>query len=185
MKKYLQNRKTSEVICQNCNQPHLKPITEINRNNEIGRKMFCSRSCCISFNTKRRKVRSVNSFNIGQYSTNKIDIYTPFRYLFKCSKSRNKEISITLEDLLNQWNFQKGICPYSGVSLILPTSRNKLSYIYRASLDRIDSTKGYIKDNIQFVSTCMNLMKNNLTDKEIKHFCKLISDNYNSNHFED
>jgi hypothetical protein len=36
------------------------------------------------------------------------------------------------------------------------------------SIDRIDSEKGYVKDNIQFMSFKANRAKNNLTSAELK-----------------
>jgi len=36
------------------------------------------------------------------------------------------------------------------------------------SIDRIDSTRGYVKDNIQFMSMKANRAKNNLTSAELK-----------------
>jgi hypothetical protein len=41
-----------------------------------------------------------------------------------------------------------------------------------ASLDRIDSSKGYIKGNIQFVSVIANYAKNEMTHDEMLYFCK-------------
>ena len=41
---------------------------------------------------------------------------------------------------------------------------------YRASLDRIDSDITYTKDNIQFVCTCVNFMKNQYTNEQIVEF---------------
>lgn len=38
------------------------------------------------------------------------------------------------------------------------------------SIDRIDSSKGYVKGNIQFVSMKANRSKNNLTSAELKLF---------------
>jgi len=71
------------------------------------------------------------------------------------------------------------MCPYSGIELQLASHINtKIDPIYRASVDRIDSSKGYIKDNIQFVSTCINYMKNTLSHEKTIELCKLISKNY-------
>ena len=42
------------------------------------------------------------------------------------------------------------------------------SHSNSASLDRIDSTKGYIKGNLQIISFRANTVKNNLTLDEMK-----------------
>ena len=52
---------------------------------------------------------------------------------------------------------------------------------YRASLDRIDSSKGYVIGNVQFVSTPINLMKSTMSDLETKQYLKLIS--FYTSHF--
>jgi hypothetical protein len=45
------------------------------------------------------------------------------------------------------------------------------------SIDRIDSKKGYIKDNIQFVCMAVNQMKSDLTLDELYFFCESILKN--------
>lgn len=52
--------------------------------------------------------------------------------------------------------------------------------IYTASVDRIDSSKGYIPGNIQFVSTCINYMKNTMSDSDIRLMCKYIAEHFYS-----
>ena len=47
--------------------------------------------------------------------------------------------------------------------------------IYTASLDRIDSNKGYIKGNVQFISTAINYMKNNMSNEDTIKLCKIIA----------
>ena len=42
------------------------------------------------------------------------------------------------------------------------------------SIDRIDSLKGYTKDNIQLVCHLCNLMKSNLSMNELYIFCNNI-----------
>lgn len=44
----------------------------------------------------------------------------------------------------------------------------------RASLDRIDSSKGYIKGNVEFVCYAINLAKNSFTRDEMKEFLKEV-----------
>jgi hypothetical protein len=52
--------------------------------------------------------------------------------------------------------------------------------MYKASLDRIDSSLGYIIGNIQFISATANLGKGSMTHVEMIMFCKLIRDNWNN-----
>ena len=85
------------------------------------------------------------------------------------------------QDLKQQWEKQKGKCIYSGIDLEL-SKHNKIvkNPITSASLDRIDSSKGYIKGNIQFVSRSINYMKGEMNHKETIHLCKLIANFYNN-----
>ena len=46
--------------------------------------------------------------------------------------------------------------------------------------DRIDSTKGYTKDNIQLVTMAANQMKNDLQMDEFISLCKSVINNYES-----
>ena len=79
---------------------------------------------------------------------------------------------MTLDDLLEQWNKQNGKCPYTGIVLKLPQARKKHQMFEMASLDRIDSSKLYEKNNVVFVSTPINYMKNSMTEEETVAFCK-------------
>ena len=76
---------------------------------------------------------------------------------------RNQEVNITIEDLKNQWDEQNGVCVFSGVKLELSSyTKIEKDPIFSASLDRIDSSKGYITGNIRWVSRTVNWMKNNM-----------------------
>jgi hypothetical protein len=57
-------------------------------------------------------------------------------------------------------------------------SRKRL-YDGTASLDRIDSSKGYTLGNIQWVHKWVNLMKQDMTDQEFIEWCKTIT-NFNT-----
>jgi hypothetical protein len=165
MKKYLQNRKTTEIQCFNCKKFCLKPNSEIIRSKKINRNMFCSRNCSISFNNKGIQRNKIT--DISKYCNNKIDKYTPIRTYYTRSKKRLKEFNLTLDELLNQWNKQNGICPYTNLKMDLKNSTKSLK---KASLDRIDSNKGYTSDNIEFVCLGINYMKSNFTKQQVSEF---------------
>lgn len=57
---------------------------------------------------------------------------------------------------------QGGMCYYSGLMFDLDSRQ------YSWSIDRIDSSKGYTKDNVVLACTIVNSMKNNLGVKEFR-----------------
>lgn len=195
MKKYCENRLCLEEICPNCGKKFLKPASEIKRNLKLGRKNFCSISCAVQYRennnplTERQKENRKNFVknNTGlpedlNPSHKRIDEFSKFKETFRRAKmhakqSKNqKEFTITLQDLKDQWEKQEGKCIYTNIKLELPIQKKNVPSITKqASLDRIDSSKGYIPGNIQFVCSCINMLKNNLSDLEIKRFLKQIS----------
>lgn len=208
MKEYLTKRHCTECTCENCGQVYLKPDSEIKRNLKLGRKSFCSIGCAIQYrenNTQLTEKQKQNRENFKNKCTGlkgnlnpsrqKVlnDPYAQFKELFRrakmhCSQRKDKrEFSITLEDLKQQWEKQHGKCAYTNVELILPFPKKGTKYppiTKQASLDRIDSSKGYIPGNIQFVCSCINFMKSTLSDLEVKRFLKEIS-SYTSTFIED
>lgn len=125
---------------------------------------------------KKIKVTKKERYDDENYNASKLDEFSPFKLIFIRSKHRKKhECLMTLDDLKSQWIIQSGKCIYSGVNLRLPTPRNKNNDpIYTASLDRIDSSQGYTKDNIQFVSIAINHAKSNMTHEQMLEFCSVL-----------
>lgn len=165
--------------CDTCEKEFIRDAYEAAKNARIGRKTYCSRSC-----SGRSKVNLKRISKIGRLwttetsqklSNNKRDEYTDFRTLYSRMKLRNKKIDVTLADLKDIWSHQNEECVYSKVKLTLPTwKRNSISKFRLASIDRIDSSKGYIKGNIQFISATCNYAKNEMSHEEMLEFCKLI-----------
>lgn len=192
MLKYKQNRRCITITCDFCGKEFLKPLSEYKRNQELNRHNFCSRSCACKFSnlkqSEKRKAWSNSEENkkkllecnpsIRRYKENP---KYQFTYYLRNCKKRYKECSITLDDLYEQWQKQNGICPYSGIKLKIATyTKNHKDPIYAASIDRIDSTKGYIPGNIQFVSTCLNYLKNTMSDSDTRFVCKCIAEHFYS-----
>lgn len=178
-------RKQLECICENCGKSYMKDASEVTRNIKKGRKSFCSISCAVSYRNqfnpsdKEQQNRDIFSKNHAGKHPKTLDEYSPFRETLRRAKrhakENDRECTITLQDLKSLWEKQQGKCVYTNVTLTLPTGTNKVCITNQASLDRIDSTKGYIPSNIQFISSCINFLKNKLTDLETKRFLKEIS----------
>ena len=82
------------------------------------------------------------------------------------AKKKNLDFSLTLDDIIIPQ-----ICPYLGVVL---TTGYQGRDDCRASIDRKDSTKGYIKGNIQIISQLANKMKSNANTEQLIKFAKSI-----------
>jgi hypothetical protein len=93
---------------------------------------------------------------------------------------RNMEFSITIEDTWHQFQKQNGLCALSNLPIVLDRNNTKIGRLkMTASLDRIDSSKGYILGNIQWVHKHINLMKNNFDQDYFIQMCKLVTNNQN------
>lgn len=181
MSSYLSNmkRKQLEVVCSNpkCGKQFLKDKSEVDRNLKIGRENYCSRSCVGKAHSEHLlEYVEMYKDNLINFSDNRKDKYSGLREHLTRVKKRNKDYNITLDDLLTQWLKQDGNCIYSGVKLNHP--KNGDNNITTASLDRIDSSIGYVKGNIQFISIACNYAKNNMTHEDMLTLCKIIS-NFN------
>ena len=67
------------------------------------------------------------------------------------------------------------MCP-TGIDIGFPKAWGAKSKTeITASLDRIDSNKGYIKNNVQWVHKHINTMKMHMTDREFIDMCKKVA----------
>jgi hypothetical protein len=161
----------------NCGIEFEKSNSEINRNKKLSRPNFCSRTC-VGVNNSKNLLNVVNKYDITKHSNNRKNKHTKFNYHFRNIKKRNQIVEVTIDDLINQWDIQKGICPFSGVNLEISSySKIKKNPIYSASLDRIDSSLGYIKNNIRWVSRAINWMKNDMTDNQVNELIEILIKN--------
>lgn len=163
------------IECANCGAKVEKPSKEINRQKKKGRTNFyCSQSCAAKQSWEHLKEYH------GKYNDNllvgRTDEYTGLREHIRRAKKRSKDVDIDLEYLKEIWELQGGRCKYTNVELNHPTSSvSEKNYNYMASLDRIDSSKGYIKGNIQFVSVSVNWLKNSMDNDHIQEFFNIVS----------
>jgi hypothetical protein len=96
--------------------------------------------------------------------------------------SRKLEFDISIEDAWRQFEKQNGRCALSGLPIHLNNFKLDGKYTWHtASLDRIDSTKGYRPNNIQWIHKNINIMKNSLPEDMFVGYCRLITDRLVSN----
>lgn len=89
------------------------------------------------------------------------------------AKSRDLAFNITLVDAWECFEAQKGRCALTGWPLVLGLSSKQPS-TQTASLDRIDSIRGYEKNNIQWVHKDVNQVKWDLSDDRFREICRAV-----------
>lgn len=181
-----------EVKCESCDKKFFKLKKEINRckKNKMGN--YCSRSCTATYRnslmTNEYWKKQYEKYpHIKNYIGNRKDEYSPFRCFINHCKSRNRDsgldVNINVVYLKKLWESQKGLCAYTKVKMILPETINgfsKLHSLKRASLDRIDSSMGYIEGNVEFVCYAINNAKNSYSKEEMISFIKDIIQSQNT-----
>lgn len=163
---YNQTRKQINTTCYYCDITFQKPLSEYMRNIRKGMKQFCSLSCCAKY---------TNGIN---WDENMI----PFRYMIKqcinhTSSRRSKltQMTLTCKNLMEKWEEQEGKCAYTGIKMELRTRSKESEFRLRqASVDRIDSSKGYTRDNTEIVCLGINYMKHVCSKEDTIKFLDLI-----------
>lgn len=129
-------------------------------------------------NNREKRIISSTKYNIN--NKDKIKLYRDskrynhelylYKLAYKRAKATNIEFDIDIEDIIIP-----KICPYLNIEItnIPNTTRNYIKS--NASIDRIDNTKGYIKGNIQIISTYANFLKKDATVKELQSFADGIN----------
>ena len=98
-----------------------------------------------------------------------------FWYTIKAgAEIRGIPFLITAEQAYNLYINQDKKCALTGVDILLVENYRDDYLLNTASLDRIDSNKGYTIDNIQWVHKIINIMKNKLSMEEFREWCQKV-----------
>lgn len=178
--------KKINLNCAKCGTPFDKALNEYNRQKRNGREyFFCSLSCSIS------KAHENNVYDLEQAKKNlkpgggydRTNELSPFRlFILRAKRSSRlnarKKCDLSAKKLFEIFEQQYGKCPFTGWNLELPKNTNDWHRSYsikRASLDRIDNSKGYLYDNVRFVSVIANYARNEYTDNDVIEFSKAVA----------
>ncbi|MEI6191432.1 MAG: hypothetical protein WCP24_03675 [bacterium] len=94
------------------------------------------------------------------------------------ARSKNNECNITLDDMQILLDKQNHKCALTNLPIVTARTNNRKLSTYSeqtASLDRIDSSKGYIINNIQWVHKDINRLKTNFKQDRFIELCKLVA----------
>lgn len=97
----------------------------------------------------------------------------------KRSKIKRMEFNLDYDFLYDLfYNTQKEKCAITNIPILLPVKGFTRQIHKQASLDRIDSSKGYTKDNVRFVVLGVNYMKHNQSDESLIELLKAIKEHF-------
>jgi len=86
--------------------------------------------------------------------------------------AEDREFTVTIEEAWDLFLKQNRKCALSGIEIEFGKTGKDL---YTASLDRIDSNKGYTIDNVQWLHKHVNWMKNTFSQEYFVEMCKKIA----------
>jgi hypothetical protein len=95
------------------------------------------------------------------------------------ARKRGIKFDLTVDYAWELFQNQKGLCALSGETITLSpvVKGNNPDYsLFTASLDRKDSSLGYIEGNVQWVHRVINYIKRDLPDDSFKIWCSKVSE---------
>jgi hypothetical protein len=184
----LKNGRTKK--CRECSRTPLpdKYGDFINLKHKVGddRKLYVEMECKNCHNIKISKKSTINGeWNINcpvckeETSQNGICI-TLFKKIKLNALKRNIKFLITSKYLNDLYITQNKKCALTGVDIFLAPKSIRVNHdVTTASLDRIDSSLGYVEGNVRWVHKVINQFISDFSDDEVFYLCDLILKNNN------
>jgi hypothetical protein len=103
---------------------------------------------------------------------------TFFKKIQSNAIKRGLNFDLDIDYLWDLFLQQNKKCALTGVDINIVNATISYNYhLNTASLDRIDSSRGYEKDNIRWVHKAINQIKSDINDNDLIYLCHLISKN--------
>ena len=99
---------------------------------------------------------------------------TWFNIKMRGGTSRGYQWDLTPEYILELYEQQEGLCALTGWLI----NWNKKSLTASVSIDRIDSSEGYLQGNVQLLHKDVNMAKQQYSQEYFLSMCKAISERY-------
>ena len=152
---HLSYRMVTGGVCRECRD--IKSSKHRNENREAHNK-YCRDKKRESYNPEKRRESYIKNNRIGMLQAAKTR-----------AKNKNLSFTITIDDVIIPT-----MCPILNIPL---DYRDRL---HAPSLDRIVNNLGYVKGNVQVISSKANRLKNNGTIEEFEQILKYMKSNANT-----
>lgn len=151
---------TDMIVHKNSGKKYCDQCSQI-RNREKSREHYRKNILTGSIKEYRKAARERRKLKLQEYPG--YDLLCRAR---NRAQQKGFEFNLSIDDITIP-----DVCP------VLGTSFEKNTY-YTMSIDRIDSSKGYVKGNIQVISHKANAMKNSASSDELIKFAKWVLGTY-------
>lgn len=131
--------------------------------NELTNPNRCFECSTCAGATRKAKVTLANG-RVGELTL------TRYSRLKRSAENRNIPFEVSMEYLWELYQSQHNICAITGDTLVS---------LSKSSLDRIDSTKGYIEGNLQWVTYQANVSKHKMSMQQLYEFCRKVLNHAN------
>ena len=119
----------------------------------------------LSFNITKKYIRRFGKLTVIEIHSRARSKHIRWHCICDCGKFADVLSTHLLSSSTRQ-------CALSGLPIKLP---DRYKQTFTASIDRIDSSKGYVKGNVQWVHKDINMMKRNLNQARFVEFCLAVA----------
>lgn len=147
--------------CHNCGQENFKVRREALK---AGRTTSCG--------CRRDQYSKITGENSSQFKGYKEIRGTFWNKIKLGAKERGIKFSISIKQAWDLYESQARRCALTGLPIFFGRTSSRRETT--ASLDRINSSKGYEVGNVQWVTKDINVMKRTLLNEEFLEICKLV-----------
>jgi len=92
----------------------------------------------------------------------------------KRARKNNWDYDLDRDYLVALWRSQEGACAISGMPMQTQSGTREQKNPFRASLDRVNNDRGYVKGNVRFVCHWVNNAKSTWSDEVFDQFIDSI-----------
>lgn len=96
--------------------------------------------------------------------------------LYKALKRRPTVDPVTVEQLMEIWNQQNGLCALTKIPMTWTPTGTGAFTPTSVSIDRVDNSRAYEADNVRLVCMAVNSFRMGMSDDEMLRFAKAILD---------